>query len=104
MNCYKCGKTTTKLSWLKEKDGWCPSCFYGDTPTLGSAPAVIGDECDVMIKHGVCNEDGTPRRFTSKVAIRQAAYEAGLFQGGDTPKVNSRLQEERAQKAEREGR
>jgi hypothetical protein len=38
---------------------------------------VIGDECDVWAKNGICNADGTPRHFTSKEAMRKAADKAG---------------------------
>ena len=38
---------------------------------------VIGDECDVSIRHGLCNEDGTPRRFRSKQDIKRTAKEKG---------------------------
>jgi hypothetical protein len=37
----------------------------------------------VMIRHGICNEDGSPRRFDSKSDIRRAAKEKGLTWGGD---------------------
>jgi hypothetical protein len=42
-------------------------------------PAAIGDECDVTIEHGLCHENGTPRRFTSKSEIARAAKAAGLM-------------------------
>jgi hypothetical protein len=44
-----------------------------------SPSAVIGDECDVYIKHGLCHDDGTPRRFTSKAEMAQVAKKKGLF-------------------------
>lgn len=42
------------------------------------APAVIGDECDVWVKNGICNEDGTPRHYRSKAEMRRVAKEKGL--------------------------
>jgi len=39
---------------------------------------VIGDECDVWVKHGICNDDGTPKRYTSKKDMREAAEKKGL--------------------------
>ena len=50
--CPECGKPTQR-AWLTKPSG------------------VIGDECDVWIKHGLCNEDGSPRRYTSKQEIRR---------------------------------
>lgn len=44
----------------------------------GNANNVIGDECDVELKHGLCNPDGTPRRYTSKEDIRRAAKAKGM--------------------------
>lgn len=56
----------------------CPMCG-GPTETLWRSTAgVIGDECDVWIRHGVCHEDGSPRRFTSKSELARAAEEKGL--------------------------
>lgn len=61
---------------------------------VGSKSAlVVGDDIPggILIKHGVCNEDGTPRRFYSKSEIRRAAKEKGLTWGGDhTEHVPSR--------------
>lgn len=46
---------------------------------------VVGDEIPggVLIKHGICNEDGTPRRYDSKTEIRREAAKRGLVWGGD---------------------
>lgn len=38
---------------------------------------VIGDECDVWVKNGICNSDGTPKHYTSKSQMRKAAEAAG---------------------------
>lgn len=37
----------------------------------------------IMIEHGICNADGTPRRYDSKTEIRVAAKAAGWVWGGD---------------------
>jgi hypothetical protein len=39
---------------------------------------VIGDEIDITVKHGLCNADGTPRRFRSRQEWRRAQEKAGL--------------------------
>ena len=46
---------------------------------------VIGDDIPggLLIPHGICNADGTPRRYYSKTDIRIAAKAAGLVWGGD---------------------
>ncbi len=46
----------------------------------GSTRGVIGDACDVTIKHGLCNPDGTPRRYTSKAEMKREAEKRGLTQ------------------------
>lgn len=94
--CEKCSGTSSSVIY-KDTIRMCHSC-YNDLLGGGAnkAPSVHGDECDVWIKHGVCNPDGSPKRYRSKAEIKQAAFNAGLFQGGDTPKVNHRLLEERA--------
>lgn len=38
---------------------------------------VLGDECDVWVKNGLCHSDGSARHFTSKEAMRKAADKAG---------------------------
>ncbi len=41
---------------------------------------VIGDELvgGVWVRHGICNEDGTPKRYDTKSSIAKAAKEKGL--------------------------
>jgi hypothetical protein len=85
--CDKCGASIQVGQWP-----FCPHEAYGG--------GIVGDECDVLIHHGLCWPDGTPRRFRSKSEIKQLAFEKGLFQGGDTPKINQRLQEARAKARE----
>lgn len=72
-----------------------PPCECGGpTETLWrQSPMVNGDEIPggVDIRHGICNEDGTPKRYYSYSEIRKAAFEKGYFQGDDTPKVNNSL-------------
>jgi hypothetical protein len=58
----------------------CPECgqFLYKVFVPGHATAMIGDECDIMIKHGLCNEDGSARRYTSKQEIAREAERRGL--------------------------
>lgn len=97
MTCEFCQSPTNRLIIFKTLLV-CPRCKLEGDPPIGYAPFVIGDDIPggVEIKHGVCWPDGTPRKFYSKSSIREAAFEEGYFQGDDTPRVNSRIQEERA--------
>lgn len=60
----------------------------------GSLHNVVGDECDVLVRNGLCNSDGSPRRYTSKIEMRKEAERRGLVQhvehlgtkGGDRSK------------------
>lgn len=38
---------------------------------------VHGDECDVQIRHGLCNPDGSPQRFRSKSAMKKEGQRRG---------------------------
>lgn len=64
--------------------------------------AVIADDIPggLEIKHGICNSDGTPKKYYSKSEIKRAAYLAGYFQGEDTPKVHPKIAEQRAREKE----
>ena len=60
----------------------CPLCG-GDTERFwkqGSHPAVIPDEIPggIEIRHGICNEDGTPRRYYSHSEMKREAKRRGL--------------------------
>lgn len=44
----------------------------------GTKRSVIGDECDVWIKNGICNEDGSPRHYTSKQEMKREAERRGV--------------------------
>lgn len=59
-------------------------------PESGPANTILISTDDipggVEIRHGLCNEDGTPRRYYSKTDIRREANRRGLTQKGDTPK------------------
>ncbi len=39
---------------------------------------VISDECDITIKHGLCNPDGTPRHYDHKSDIAKEARRRNL--------------------------
>jgi len=72
----------------KEPHPNCPECG-SVTETLWRTfnAGIGGDDIPggIEIRHGICNPDGSPRRFYSKTEIRRAANEKGLVLSGDTP-------------------
>jgi len=57
----------------------CPVCLGPrEKVWRAKANAVIGDECDVWVKHAICNDDGTPKRYRSKQAMKEAAAAKGM--------------------------
>lgn len=59
----------------------CPECG-GATETLWlptSAPGVIPDDIPggMWVAHGICNDDGTPKKYYSKSEMAKAAKEKG---------------------------
>lgn len=69
--------------WLE--NGETPSCRECGAATkrlYSSSAAVIGDDIPggMLIKHGICNEDGTPRRYYSKSEMAKEAARRGLRQ------------------------
>ena len=99
MRCEKCSKEVTFLV-VHDTQLWCSPCHneVKYAHVMGTSAYVIGDDIPggIEIKHGICNEDGTPRRYYTKSSIKEAAYNQGYFQGEDTPKVNPRIAEQRA--------
>lgn len=72
----------------KEPHPNCPEC---DKPTetlwRTYSGGVKGDDIPggIVIKHGLVNDDGSPRTFYSKTEIKRAANEKGLKWADDTP-------------------
>lgn len=58
----------------------CPRCAEpGFTRAWLTKPSnVISDECDVVVEHGICNPDGSPRRYRFKSEMRAEAKRRGL--------------------------
>ena len=79
--CDACG--AIKLDCLEPLSAPNMSCGCGGTLKRGwtqRGAAVIGDDIPggMDVKHGICNDDGSPRRFYSKSEMRQAAEARGL--------------------------
>lgn len=86
--CPECRATTRKLAWDYDAPPICQcqtEMVEGES-RFGRAPSVIGDEIDIEVRHGICHDDGTPRRFTSKSEMRRVAQQKGLVLYGETPK------------------
>ena len=66
--CEHCGKVLHV--------GDYPFCGPNKDHSQGQA-CVISDECDVWVKNGLCNEDGTPRRYTHKSEMALEAKRRG---------------------------
>ena len=86
--CPSCGDKIRLLRWDYDPVPQCPSCsspMTSETFSAGQAPAVHGDEMDEVIEHGVCHDDGTPRRFTSKAELRRVEVAKGWrrYEPGD---------------------
>lgn len=87
-----CGNTVALLRWDTDPN---PICGCGKTMDeqgnvlLGQAPGVIGDSIPggILIRHGICNDDGTPRRYDSMTEIRREAARRGYTLYGETPKA-----------------
>lgn len=69
MACEKCG--------YEVQVGDFPFCKGRQEDHKGCSN-VIGDECDVLMRNGLCHADGSPKRYTSKEAIRRDEQKAGL--------------------------
>lgn len=80
--CYDCG--ATKIDCYEPIVHDDPACSCGGVLvrcfTSNRSAGVIDDSIPggIYIKHGLCNPDGTPRRFDSHTDIKKAAKEAGL--------------------------
>lgn len=65
--CTSCGKTLMPGDWP-----WCP---HGLSSLVVSQDGIPGG---LLIRHGLCNPDGSPRRYDSKSEIRKEAKRRGL--------------------------
>jgi hypothetical protein len=85
----ECGWTGKRLDWDHVVVP-CPQCGKSADIAFVSvnlAPGVFSDSIPggMMIKHGLCHADGTPRRYDSKTEIFAEAAKRGLCQSGNTP-------------------
>lgn len=70
----------------------CPACTHTLSHITEHGPNqtvyIATDDIPggIEIRHGICNEDGSPRRFYSKTEIKREANRRGVTLHGDTPK------------------
>lgn len=86
------------MRWASQGLPICEECGEGaflHLDTRGVAPAVHGDEIDIVIRHGLTEADGSPKRFRSMTDLRREASSRGLTISGETPKMNSEYAERR---------
>lgn len=97
VKCEACGKEWDRYSTIAHRNDPCETCG-APIERLHKLGTVIGDEIDVEIKHGLCNADGSPRRFRSREELKRAEAKAGMVnyvvhrgsRGGDKSKHTSR--------------
>jgi hypothetical protein len=80
LQCPECGheRPDTFIKLVAHRNEFICKCGHRMQPVWrGHANSVIGDECDVTVKHAICNEDGTPRRYTSKEEMKREAEKRG---------------------------
>jgi hypothetical protein len=80
--CNKCGEEVRDVwegvNWL------APSCAVEDCEGqlervwLSKPPGVVSDECDVWVRNGICNEDGSPRHYRFKSEMKAEAKRRGM--------------------------
>lgn len=73
--CKICGGPRTEIHWTVAR-----------SRGLEATPAqVVGDDIPggIMIEHGICEENGDPKRYDTKSSIREAAKAKGLIWGWD---------------------
>lgn len=72
-----CDRCATDLDLLPM--GSWPFCHGNAKDHAPSHYQVHGDEIDVQIRHGLCNADGSPKRYTSKQQLARDAKAHGLL-------------------------
>lgn len=91
--CDSCGNKSKLMCWDYELvNTKCGTCLQGFLYPVSSRPdstlMIATDDIPggLEIKHGLCNPDGSPRKYYSKTEIKQEANRRSYTIGGDTPK------------------
>ena len=76
--CQTCGEQRLDRL-MREGSPWPECCGVPCVKIrLGKPSSVVSDECDVWVKNGLCNEDGSPRHYRFKSEMRAEARRRGL--------------------------
>ncbi len=92
LRCAPCGAQSKQFAWdhqlVSLQCAQCGELLELDYDTKGESAGVVGDEIPggLEIRHGLCNPDGSPRKYYSKTDIKRAANERGYTIAGDTPR------------------
>lgn len=79
MICEHCHEDATKVGLvIHDTELWCRPCHDATKGVVNEAHGVVGDEIDIYVKHGLCWDDGTPRRFRSRKEMNRVAAEKGM--------------------------
>jgi hypothetical protein len=89
-----CGADVLAWRWNTDPNPVCPDCqmvMDERADVRGQAPGVIVDSIPggVLIRHGICHPDGSPKRYDSMTEIRREAARRGLTIHGETPNAPS---------------
>lgn len=89
--CPNCGATDKPYAWETALPLDCIKCgekMANVVESVNQAPGIATDDIPggIEIRHGICNEDGSPKRYYSKTDIKRACNEKGVTIYGDTPK------------------
>lgn len=85
--CRKCGEYREQLAWDYDTFECCGQQMVETYRTATKAPSVLGDEIDLVVRHGPVNDDGSPKRYRSRQELRRACEAKGWTPLGDTPKT-----------------
>ena len=80
VKCNKCDKEWVRYATVANRALPCETCGESIELLFKAANSVIGDDIPggILIKHGLCNEDGSPRKYYSKSEIAAEAKRRGL--------------------------
>lgn len=86
----ECGWHGTAWFWNYDQPPDCPDCqeeTHVSYEKRNRAPGLICDDFPggIEIRHGICNDDGSPKKYYSKTDIKRACNEKGLKWADDTP-------------------
>lgn len=111
LRCPRCGNITIDYFQRNDREPlpYCRECTEDPLVLCGTLTervllptgrgTVISDECDVVVHHGICNLDGSPRRYRFKSEMRAEAARRGLVnhvehmpatRGGDSSPYTSK--------------